>query len=158
VTSTKPLLLLDIDGVLCPFGGDLTDGYELFDEETALYVSRTNTLRLARLAEYFELAWASRWGHDANVLLCDFDELPPLPHIDFSALLSMTGTFKLPAIELYVEDRPFAWVDDQIGEDAFEWAAEREEPTLFIQTDAAVGLTDEIVDELIEFARAQANG
>ena len=70
-TTEKPLLLLDVDGVLCPFEGDVPsngrvgpDGYERIAlegglNETNLWISRENAKRLARLAECVHIVWAT---------------------------------------------------------------------------------------------------
>ena len=63
-----------------------------------------------------------------------------------------TAHWKLDAIEEYAGDRPAAWIDDSVDEECFAWAEEREAPTLIIQTESPVGLTDEHVDRLFAWA------
>jgi hypothetical protein len=51
--------------------------------------------------------------------------------------------------------RPIAWVDDDLGSDAREWAERRSEsvaPTLLVPTDPSDGLTDDEVEELLSWA------
>ena len=40
-----------------------------------------------------------------------------------------------------------------MAEEAFEWAAKRGMPTLLIDVEPSVGLTREMVDQLLEWAR-----
>jgi hypothetical protein len=49
------------------------------------------------------------------------DPLPfvPMPPIPFDP------TEKAPAIEAYIGDRPAAWLDDLIGDEARQWAEQR---------------------------------
>ena len=49
-------------------------------------------------------------------------------------------------------DRPASWIDDNLDERCVRWAEERRAPTLLVPTDAAVGVSDEHVDELLAWA------
>jgi hypothetical protein len=60
--------------------------------------------------------------------------------------------WKLEAIDEYASSRPAAWIDDNIDEECREWAQGREAPTLLVQTESPIGLTDEHVDELLRWA------
>ena len=62
-------------------------------------------------------------------------------------------TWKLPDVQGFVGDRPLAWVDDDLGPDAFAWAEQRETPTLLIRTEPSVGLTEQDVGRLEGFGR-----
>ena len=64
------------------------------------------------------------------------------------------GTWKLADVSRYADDRPAAWVDDDLFSDAFRWAETRGAPTLLIRTMASVGLTEEHFAELEAFGRA----
>jgi hypothetical protein len=44
--------------------------------------------------------------------------------------LPRTGTRKLAAVNRYVRDRPLAWVDDELYDDAQLWTQARRAPTL----------------------------
>lgn len=166
----RPHLLLDIDGVLCPWGW-LTppEGFREYIPEAQVYVSESNTHRLASLQEHFDFVWCTAWEADANLTIGPVHELDPLPVIEFGTRrvghriflpesvhsgLSFTSTWKLPWVVEWAEDKgPLAWIDDDLGEDAFEWADAREDSTKLCLTDCAVGLTDAIVASLIEFAQ-----
>lgn len=121
--------------------------------------------RLERLAQAFEMVWATTWMDQAATLLC-----PRLgigagwPYIDLEREVELTWagaweteTWKLPGIDRWAAQttRPVAWVDDDLGPDAREWAERRSEsvaPTIVVPTDPAVGLTDGEVEELLSWA------
>src|ERR671923_610599 len=90
----RPLLLLDVDGVLCPFEGELPstrrvgpDGYrqvslpEGLHEET-LWISDANAERLRRLEDVYDLVWATGWGHYANRVIGPLHQLQELPVVE----------------------------------------------------------------------------
>ena len=68
------------------------------------------------------------------------------------------GTPKLPAVARFVGDRPLAWVDDELFEDAFIWAAERTAITLLVRTSGSAGLSEANVRELQRFGEACSEG
>lgn len=112
---------------------------------------------LARLAERFELVWATGWEDKANeylpfILKLPFKELPVLS-FDGRAVFG-SAHWKLEAIDDYAAGRPAAWIDDNLDEECRAWAERRDEPTLLIQTESPVGMLDEHVDELLAWADA----
>jgi hypothetical protein len=154
----RPLLLIDVDGVISLFGFDHRSPpagrYQLVDG-IAHFLSDSAGGHLRRLAERFELAWCTGWEEKAN------DYLPlalglagPLPHVVFDRGVRPTQAhWKLGAIDRHVEEsRPLAWVDDAHDEGCQSWAASREAPTLLVTTDPAVGLTEVEVDRLLGWA------
>jgi hypothetical protein len=153
---TRPLLLVDVDGVLCPsFVGDPLPGYERFDIGAVdVWLSKQHGDWLNHLATWFDLVWATTWEQDAADILAPALGLPlDMPVIEFTSE-SANRTWKLTDIEEFVEDRPFAWIDDVIGPDAELWAEMRDFPTLFVHTDPTVGMTQADVTLLEEFAES----
>lgn len=148
-----PLLLLDVDGVLCPFGGDCDAGllHGPTGVEHIRYAAQL-PCRLERLAEHFQLVWATAWEDEANDVLADALRLPQLPVIRFDDSTGPGESWKLPAIRRFVRDRPFAWIDDDIGFDAHAWAAGRGVPTLMLDILADRGLLEPDVARLLAFA------
>ena len=157
--ARKPVLFVDVDGVISLFGFPLS-GAELpgpfhWVDGIAHCISTGCGKRLERLAERYELVWATGWEEKAN------EYLPFLLELSFRDLPVLTfGTravfgsahWKLEAIEDYAGDRPAAWIDDNLDDECQAWAAAREAPTLLIPTDSAIGMTDEHVEELLAWA------
>ncbi|MDA0142562.1 HAD domain-containing protein [Solirubrobacter deserti] len=149
----RPLLLLDVDGVVCPLGDAAPDQVPIASTHVSLSHHRLLPGWLAELAKVFELVWATTWEHDANELLAPLLGLPDLPVIQFAGTVVGPGeTVKLPAIRRFVDDRAFAWVDDRLGVDATAWGAHRLAPTLLRDIDPASGLTRCDIDGLLAFA------
>ena len=167
-----PLLLLDVDGVLCPVEDNTRPGcyyapspdfhaepFRHFEtgETMQLWVSERNALRVERLGAVFEVVWATGWVHHANRVIGPLHRLPALPYVELvwsEALRSIQGSWKLPAVAAYAgEDRPCVWVDDDLGPDVERWAEARRGPTLLVPIDHRVGLTDDAVERALRFAR-----
>jgi hypothetical protein len=156
VTTARPLLLIDVDGVLNPHvrpGSTLGSQYavhRIAGQDVRLAVAHGEWLH--RLARLYDLAWATPWEADANALIGPVIGAPPnMPVIAFTDLDARGWTWKLPAVELFVADRPLAWLDDDHGQDAHAWAAARMVPTLLVRPDGYVGWTPREYDELLTF-------
>lgn len=157
----KPLLLLDIDGVLCPYDTNRTDLEPVIGHGYAQY-DPANIEDLRRLSEVFDLVWASFWQESANSLCSTYD-LPRLDHIPFTsgAILSYHDwlnakgevTLKLGAVREYVGNRPAAWIDDDLWPDTVVWAYERNKtiPTKLFPTYPHLGMTPEIVEDMLRW-------
>lgn len=151
VPAVKPLLLIDVDGVLFPTGGTIPPGFEY--HETDHYYAVLNPTHgewLSELADHFEMVWATTWEHQANQVIAPLLGIKPLPVIEFS--MGKGETRKLPSVIEFVERRPAAWLDDELFLDAFSWAETRPEPTLLVSPKPSVGVTRTHVDQLLKFA------
>jgi HAD domain in Swiss Army Knife RNA repair proteins len=162
--KTRPLLMLDIDGVLSLFGfppHDLPVGRFHAIEGVPHFLSAAAAPQLQRLSRVFDLVWASGWEERANDHLPALLGLPsPLPFLTFerqaTAGGSMRAHWKLHAIDSYAGSRPLAWVDDAFNDACERWAAQREASTLLIATEPAVGLTEPQTDRLIAWASTRS--
>lgn len=104
----RPHLLLDVDGVLCPFPGDQPEGYERYEPTLStrgwdglwVWVSEANKGRLATLSQHFDLTWATMWEDEANNTLLEVHDLTPLPVVYFDHRHSH------PDSEHYIEGYP----------------------------------------------------
>jgi hypothetical protein len=154
--NSKPLLFLDIDGVLSLFGftsDSRPDGVWLNVDGIVHLISATAAEHLQRLGAAYELVWCSGWEEKANEHLVAALTLGgPLPFLTFPPA-DGTRHWKLASIEAHALDRPLAWVDDAHDDGCHAWAAQRGAPTLLVATDPAVGLTHAQVDELERWAR-----
>jgi hypothetical protein len=153
--ALRPLLLLDVDGVLNPYP-DCQESYSEYaffpNDEEPVRLSQIHGDWLRELAGYFEMVWATGWGDDANRFLCSHFGLPELPVIALPRI-PFDPSAKVAPIDAYVGDRAVAWVDDIIPAEARRWAEERAPHlTLLVEVDHAVGLKRAAVDDLIEWA------
>lgn len=151
----RPMLLMDVDGVLnpfphCPAGFAEYDFFPEDDEPVRL--ARAHGEWLAELGVVFDIAWATGWGAEANRVLCPFFAVPEYPVVAFPPA-PFEAREKVPAISAFVGgERPAAWVDDMITAEALRWVEERRAPTLLVEVDSATGLTREQVDQVLRWA------
>ena len=153
----RPLLLVDIDGVISLFAFEgappATGSFHSIDG-IPHFLSAKAAENLLALAHSFELAWASGWEEKANEYLPHLLGLPKLPHLSFEGRVGRTNAhWKLDSIEAYVGERPVAWIDDAFNDACHEWAGARAEPTLLVQTTPAQGLTRREASILERWAR-----
>jgi hypothetical protein len=171
--TAPPLLLIDIDGVVSLFGfapqAPPAGSFHTIDG-IPHFLSAAAATHLPALGEIFELVWCSGWEERANEYLPGLLGLPAeLPFLRFDGIVHASsgvsrtradttvapttrGHWKLAAIDAYAGARPLAWIDDCLDDACHAWAAERPAPTLLVQTDAAVGITDAHVQGLVSWA------
>jgi hypothetical protein len=170
----KPLLMVDIDGVISlfgspspiggPAGGDRRPGAAApagtlhSIDGTPHFLSATAAAHLLSLAEDFELVWASGWEERADEHLPRLLGLPGgLPFLRFERSPGRGHAhWKLEAIEEFAGMRPLAWIDDAFNEACHEWARERRAPTLLVRTQPELGLTAGEAEQLRAWARGRA--
>jgi hypothetical protein len=156
--SRRPLLLVDVDGVISLFGFALDErpvGRFLMVDGIAHFLSGTAGDHLRELSAAYELAWCTGWEEKAN------DYLPralgldgPLSYIPLSGHALPRAHWKLAGIDANVEaDRPLAWIDDAHDDACTAWAAARPGPTLLVAADPPTGITAEHVAALRDWAR-----
>ncbi|HEX3517543.1 MAG TPA: HAD domain-containing protein [Solirubrobacteraceae bacterium] len=162
--SSKPLLMVDIDGVISLFGasaaGDSVEGSFHSVEGIPHFLSATAAAHLLGLAEQFELVWASGWEERANEHLPHLLGLPRgLAFLRFERSVGRSNAhWKLDAIEAHAAGRPLAWIDDAFNPACHTWALAREHPTLLVQTDPQQGLTRREAQSLAAWARELEQG
>jgi HAD domain in Swiss Army Knife RNA repair proteins len=155
---SRPLLLVDVDGVISLFGFDPRHPppgkFEMVDGIAHL-LSASAGEHLRRLGEEFEPVWCTGWEEKANEYLPHALGLDKsFPYLSFAgAVPQVNGHWKLAAIDRYAgRRRPLAWIDDAHDERCGRWAAERPGPTLLISTEPATGLSPEHVEQLLSWA------
>ncbi|MCX5207898.1 hypothetical protein OG689_00930 [Kitasatospora sp. NBC_00240] len=152
-----PLLFLDVDGPLIPFGGTLRE-YPAPQYPTPAAGAAANPL-LARLdpalgprlaALPCELVWATTWMDDANTDVAPRVGLPDLPVLDPPELSEAQQRedeyrglhWKTRALVGRAGGRPFAWVDDEITAADRAWvSAHHRGAALLHRVDPRSGLT-----------------
>ncbi len=149
--AEKPLLMVDIDGVISLFGVSLlvdadprlAEGSFHSIEGIPHFLSATAAAHLLDLGPLFELVWASGWEERANDHLPHLLGLPAgLPFLRFSRSVGRSNAhWKLDAIEAHAAGRALAWVDDALDDECRAWAQARPAPTLLVQTEPQRGLT-----------------
>jgi hypothetical protein len=154
----RPLLLLDIDGVISLFGFDAArrpEGQFLMVDGIAHYLSAGVGEHLRTLGRSFELMWCSGWEEKAEEYLPHALGLPAgTAYLTFEAEPGPNGRhWKLASIDRHAgSERALAWVDDAHDETCVSWADARPAPTLLVRTNPAIGLTAEQVAELMDWA------
>jgi hypothetical protein len=154
---SRPILAVDVDGVISIFGFDEQPPadvarFELVDGVVHCISLRAGP-RLLRLAERFELVWATGWEDKANFYLPTMLGLPELPHLTFDGAARFgSAHWKLGPLEEHCRGRALAWIDDNFDQSCFEWAQARPEPTLLVPTEPAIGLEEAETEALLAWS------
>ena len=168
--AQPPLLFLDVDGPLIPFGAtpeQLPDGYPSYRTPPELRGLSANPL-LARIdpalgpllaALPYELVWATTWMADANECVAPRLGLPQLPILDWPDPPDDDASgalhWKTRPLLAWAAGRPFAWVDDEITDADRAWAtAHHPGPSLLQRIDPSVGLQPDDFTALAAWAAA----
>jgi hypothetical protein len=156
-SSDKPILAVDIDGVISLFGfeekGETPPGEFHLIDGMLHCISMPTSGMLNRLGESFEMIWASGWEDRANDHLPNILGVPELHYLTFDGRAVFgTAHWKLDALEEYSGDRPLAWIDDSLDNSCYEWAERREAPTLLVPTESSRGLEEGHVAALESWA------
>jgi hypothetical protein len=152
----KPLLFVDIDGVISLFGfepADRPDGTWLNVDGMPHLISATASEHLLALSRAYDLVWCSGWEDKADEHLVPALGLPVRPpFLTFSGTPG-TAHWKLESVDRHSGGRPAAWIDDAFDDTCHAWAAARRAPTLLVSTEPATGLRAEHVARLEAWAR-----
>jgi hypothetical protein len=151
---SRPLLAVDVDGVISLFGFDEpppgSDARFQLVDGMMHCISLGAGRRLLQLGEHFEMVWATGWEQKANDYLPDILGLPELPYLTFGGASRFgSAHWKLGPLDEYGSGRALAWIDDSFDESCYEWAQNRDEPTLLVPTESALGLEDAQTEALI---------
>lgn len=166
--TERPLVLLDVDGVLNPARRTTLRHRRhdiVLDGRTfRVLLSARQGRGLLALAEATgaELVWATTWEDHANTEIGPRLGLPPLPVIAVNGDPgSRAGEhFKTRHVAEYVAGRPFVWFDDSLG--IADWEYLKDHPGvgdfLLVEVDPQDGLTDGAMAHAGEWLATRAAG
>jgi hypothetical protein len=148
-----PILFLDVDGPLLPFGEGVAGMPGL---------ARLDPMHGPWLAALLcELIWATTWMDDANEHVAPLLGLPTLrmatwpDDLETEAADARQGLhWKTRGLVTLAGNRPFAWVDDEITDKDRAWVTEHHHKALLHRVDPHHGLTDADYLELDSWLRA----
>lgn len=161
----RPLLLIDIDGVISLFGFEAEarpEGSFHWIDGIPHFLSTAAAEHLLSLVSVFELTWCSGWEEKADEYLPHLLGLPTgLPCLSFQRDVGGATTprahWKLDAIDAHAgPQRALAWIDDAFNEACHEWSTARPGPTLLVQTAPQVGFTQREALRLARWADSLA--
>ncbi|MFF5650097.1 hypothetical protein ACFY8N_16895 [Streptomyces collinus] len=163
--AERPLLFLDVDGPLIPFGSPSVQSPSV-TAGSPTCPDRANPLleRLAPglgprlLALGCQLVWATTWMEEANEVVSPLVGLPRLPVLEWPDPCADKGPhglhWKTGHIVEWAGGRPFIWVDDEIGAMDHLWVeASHPGPALLHRVDPARGLVDADITGLADWLR-----
>ncbi|MEY9934870.1 hypothetical protein ABH926_009541 [Catenulispora sp. GP43] len=150
---SAPLLFLDVDGVVLPFGAEPDDlPTDLGPRLTALPA---------------ELVWATAWEHGANDEIAPRIGLPRLPVVEWQLPTRAEETlddyfglhWKTRQVVAWAGGRDFAWADDEVTAADREWVAQNHPGRALVHhVGALLGLTGMDFEVLGRWLRAVVGG
>lgn len=178
--SQKPVLLLDVDGVINVFDKDnipLEFHHLMYswNNQVPIWCSmaKGTTNKLIELMGLFDIYWATAWNENANKITkaIGLPEFPLCP-IDCIAYdvnqnlklveKGLLDHWKMESIERFVQaelaDRAIAFIDDEIASDKWAQARNKLTPTIFVKTNGKYGITEAEMVALRNFHAYTMNG
>ncbi|CAL9498287.1 hypothetical protein SUDANB176_03390 [Streptomyces sp. enrichment culture] len=144
MTVPRPILFLDVDGPLIPFGAAARG--PLAPEGNPLLGRLDPAVGARLLALPCDLVWATTWRHEANAAIAPRLGLPSLPVVDRpedDAPAPRGLHWKTRLLSEWAGHRPFVWLDDEIGAMDRLWIeSAHPAPALLLRVDPARGLTE----------------
>ncbi|MEU7060303.1 HAD domain-containing protein [Streptomyces sp. NPDC046197] len=162
--AERPILFLDVDGPLIPFGVSYGSSTSV-DQGNPLLDRLDPGIGSRLLALDCHLVWATTWMEDANEAVAPRLGLPKLPVVEWPDATADDGPrglhWKTRLLVEWADGRPFIWVDDEISAMDRLWVdAQHPGPSLLHRVDPAQGLVDADFSALGDWlaVRAPATG
>jgi hypothetical protein len=120
----KPVLLLDVDGVLS-IGGDQRETIHLPGTHLPLWACRNWKRFLRKVDKISELVWCTCWMERAN-WIGKAAGIPERPHIPMVATEGDQDWKRVAVDQMFPDPaRKLVWVEDGFRDDTREWAKRR---------------------------------
>ena len=149
-------LLLDVDGVLIPYGPPSDEWGEWIRHHRRedLVVSRQMVAAIDALGA--DVYWLTSWSHTANSLLCPFIDWPPKKVLEKR---TVKHWWKLGAAHELLTSSPYgrvAWVDDDLDQYRDEVDSKLGHlldagRLLLVCTESSIGLTRRHIESIRDF-------
>ena len=149
VPALRPIILLDIDGVLNPVVRPAGAG-----ARPRLWLPEATASLVRRLAQCGRIAWVSTWPADQTATLesqLELDVAPLRVTLTLRAEDSDEPTPKLRSVRRWLKRMELAgeadwdavvWIDDVLGPDARDWASNHTQPVLLERPGPAQGMSE----------------
>jgi hypothetical protein len=163
----RPLILLDVDGVLNQVRGARGARALAFDDfQTAVcngWKIRYSPLMGKRLAALeADIVWLTTWGEEANTWIGPLFGWEPLPVVERTDEDDKTSWWKSPAALRFLTEQPtppFIWIDDDlfdaVGNGEVRWLQDATLPRhLLISPEYDVALVPSALDQIEQWIAA----
>jgi len=161
--SPRPMLILDLDGVISPFGDEPKDGMAVARVGGYLLLYRPDVIAALNALNregHVQLRWLTSWGSDVRTHVAPafgLDDFPMLAEVENDATDRMWSKLRTVPQHLRGGTR-FAWIDDDLKPTRrarVRWAYGTG-PCLLLRPGARLGLTAAELDQARTFLLARS--